>query len=123
MTLWSLNETSENMVEVYMSDKISFESAKSPVSGGLILICEKCGKKLSDSDDNPARELQKILKETIKETGHKGEAKAVLTSCMDLCPKDAIAVSFARTDSENEFFIVSGKPKNIADEICQKMFF
>jgi predicted metal-binding protein len=70
--------------------------AKSPVSEALILICEKCGKKLSNSDENPARALQAALKEKIKSDGNKGVIRAVITSCMDVCPKDEIAIAVSK---------------------------
>lgn len=76
------------------------KSAPSPVSRALILICEKCGKKISgDSagDTNVARLLQQSLKATIAESGNKGVARALITTCLNVCPKDAVAVGLVAT--------------------------
>jgi predicted metal-binding protein len=85
------------------------KKTEAPVRESLILICEKCGKKLSDSDENPARNLQQRLKEEIKQTFGKGVVRAVLTTCMDICPLGEIAVGFARTGEANEFYTIEKK--------------
>lgn len=74
--------------------------ADAPVSHALILICEKCGKKLSSDDDNPARVLQKTLKEELKSIYGKGTARALLTGCMDICPRDEIAIAFSWSEAK-----------------------
>jgi predicted metal-binding protein len=79
-----------------------------PVSQAMILICEKCGKKLSsDNEENPSRSLQQSLKEKIKENGDKGVLRALLTSCMDICPKGEIAVgiSFSNATGGKDLFL------------------
>ena len=71
-----------------------------PVARGLILICEKCGKKLGENDgeDNVSRRLQKDLKfEAIERFGKK-QVRAMVTSCMDVCPKDRISACVIRLD-------------------------
>jgi predicted metal-binding protein len=94
-------------------------SVDSPVSEALILICEKCGKKLSNSDDNPARALQGALKEKIKSDGNKGVLRAVITSCMDICPKDEIAIAISKSGTEQDrfFTLKSDHPENEAQTI------
>ncbi len=82
------------------------KTVPSPVSDALLLICEKCGKKLvGDTDANPARELQQALKERIKQTGLKGQVRAVVSSCMDVCPKGEIAVGVAYAGARNSEFL------------------
>jgi predicted metal-binding protein len=90
----------------------------SPVSEALILICEKCGKKLApDSEPNPARELQLLLKEKIKNQGKKGQLRAVITSCMDLCPKGEIAIGISVTAGKNRYFTLEGVDHEAASEL------
>lgn len=62
----------------------------------LILICEKCGKKLSESksDLNPAIELKDWLKKELKNRDLWGTSRVVTTTCLDICPDQKIAVAF-----------------------------
>lgn len=88
---------------------MKINDAEAPVSQALILICEKCGKKLaSDSEQNPSRDLQAALKEEIKATGAKGVLRAVVTSCMDICPNGEITVAISRAGSGDRFYTVEG---------------
>jgi len=83
-----------------------------PVSNALILVCEKCGKRLdSDGDGNPSRQLVSRLKKLAKKRFGKGAVRAVTTSCMDICPDDRISVAlieFRGTTSNTRFFTVNG---------------
>jgi predicted metal-binding protein len=97
--------------EVPPTEKISeLKPHVAPVTRALILICEKCGSKLvADGAENPSRILQKALKEQIRATGRRGEIRAVVSSCMDICPEGEIAVGFSPTSSEAaEYFTLAG---------------
>lgn len=82
-----------------------------PVSRALVLVCEKCGKRLdSDSDKNPSRRLVSRLKKQAKKSFGRGEVRAVATSCMDLCPEGEISVALMRfrgAGNDTRFFTVS----------------
>jgi predicted metal-binding protein len=82
-----------------------------PVSNALILVCEKCGKRLdSDSDENPSRQLVSRLKKLAKKRLGKGEVRALVTSCMDVCPDDRVTVAVVTlhgATSNTRFFTVS----------------
>jgi predicted metal-binding protein len=74
-----------------------------PFSTGLILICDKCGKRMkADFDENPSRELVARLKKESKEVFGKGEVRAALTSCLDICPEDRISVAIVPTGGHTE---------------------
>jgi predicted metal-binding protein len=93
----------------------------SPVSEALILVCEKCGKKLVSGDaENPSKTLQMSMKEKIKEDHGKGVYRAVITSCMDICPKDEIAIAILRQNGSNEFMTVTGDTESLRDEILAR---
>jgi predicted metal-binding protein len=81
-----------------------------PVSNALILVCEKCGKRLdSDSDKNPSRQLVSRLKKLAKKRLGKGEVRALATSCMDVCPDDQVTVAVVTlrgAASNTRFFTV-----------------
>jgi predicted metal-binding protein len=65
-----------------------------PVSKSLVLVCEKCGKRLdSDRDENPSRLLVSRLKKAAKKRYGKGAVRALATSCMDICPDDQVSVA------------------------------
>src|ERR1700712_3450201 len=69
-----------------------------PFSTGLILMCDKCGKRMkADFDENPSRELVARLKKASKDVFAKGEIRAALTSCLDICPEDRISVAIVPT--------------------------
>ncbi len=61
----------------------------------LILICEKCGKKLEGkSTPNPSYELKDWLKKELKARDLWGTTRVVTSTCLDICPEDKIAVAF-----------------------------
>lgn len=65
-----------------------------PVSTGLILVCEKCGKRLQgDSDKNPSRKLASRLKKMSREVFDKHEVRVATTSCLDICPDGRVSVA------------------------------
>jgi len=69
-----------------------FSSEDTPVSDTMIWLCEKCGAKVSgDRDDNPSRLVQKALKRLVSDNKRKGQIRAMVTSCMNICPSDKIA--------------------------------
>jgi hypothetical protein len=82
------------------------QNVPSPVDTALILICEKCGKKLN-SENNPAVYLQQSLKTEIKQQNLKGKVRAVLSSCLDICPENRIAVGISYANSKDAFFTVA----------------
>ena len=95
--------------------------AEAPVSTGMIWICEKCGYKLSDSDhDSPARSLQKAIKSRISENKRKREVRALVTSCMNICPSKKIAVALADLKGGKVRFLelaYQGDVERSADEL------
>ncbi len=65
-----------------------------PVSTGLILVCEKCGKRMQgDGDKNPSRKLASRLKKMSRELFDKREVRVALTSCLDICPPNRVSVA------------------------------
>lgn len=61
----------------------------------MVSICEKCGKRAGGSDKNVSHRLASHFKRQIKREFSKGDVRIVLTSCMDICPDDGVAVAFA----------------------------
>lgn len=75
----------------------ALKPASASVDTALILICEKCGRKLAGEDGaNLAVEFQKELKGEIMSRLGKGVVRAVATSCLDVCPQSQIAMAISR---------------------------
>ncbi len=75
----------------------------SPVSTGLILVCEKCGKRLDkDADKNPSRKLASRLKKMSREVFDKHAVRVAMTSCLDICPDNRISVAIVPTGNHSE---------------------
>ncbi len=64
-----------------------------PVDRAMVFICEKCGKRAKSSDKNPSHRLASKFKRLTKDEFGKGGVRIALTSCLDICPDDQIAVS------------------------------
>ena len=99
--------------------------APAPVTTAMILICEKCGKKLcADPDKNPSRLLQAELKEKIKSRYGKGVLRPIVTTCMDICPNEEVAIAISRTGEAPQFFTLrkedlSDAAETLIDEAIQ----
>ena len=91
----------------FEKSEVKLKQADAPVDQGFILICEKCGKKLSGSDDpdqNPSRSLHKKLKEKSKDTFGKKGVRPLIASCMNICPENEITLGVIHMRGKNEFF-------------------
>jgi hypothetical protein len=96
------------------------------VARGLIMICEKCGKKLSsDPDENISRRMQKDLKhDAIEKFGAK-QVRAVVSSCFDICPKDQITacvIRFGEPTQKAEFFVFNPEDVEAAKKALLSKF-
>jgi hypothetical protein len=70
------------------------------VNQAMVFICEKCGKRAKGSDKNPSHRLASKFKRLTKDEFGKGSVRIALTSCMDICPDDQIAISIQPTVPE-----------------------
>jgi len=83
-----------------VKDSKSIHSIEPPVSQAMVFICEKCGKRAKGSDKNPSHRLASKFKRLVKDEFGKGSVRIALTSCMDICPDDQIAISIQPTAPE-----------------------
>ena len=62
----------------------------------LVIICEKCGKKLTPDSKaaNPSHELKQWLKKELLARDLWGANRVVNSSCLDICPEGKVAVAF-----------------------------
>jgi predicted metal-binding protein len=63
-----------------------------PVTRALVFVCEKCGRRADRDGKNPSHRLASKFKRAAKRHFEHGEVRVALTTCMDLCPDDRIAV-------------------------------
>lgn len=92
------------------------------VKEGFILVCEKCGVKLSESEnetENPSRIFQKTLKSAILKVLDKKVIRPVLTSCLDNCPKGKIAVGIMPVDKAKQAVFLEVKPQNYEESAAR----
>ena len=67
-------------------------NAQPPVTRAMVFICEKCGRRAESDGKNPSHRLASKLKRATKRRFERGEIRIALTTCLDLCPDDRIAV-------------------------------
>ncbi len=97
--------------------------AQPPIDQAWILICEKCGKKLTpdNPEGNPSRALQQTLKEKIFTRFGKGKVRALVTTCMDICPSGEVAVGILRAQGKDEYLTIPGEhAAGAADEVLER---
>lgn len=66
----------------------------------MVLVCEKCGKRIGD-DKNRSHRLASHIKKAAKRRLAKGDLRIVITSCMKVCPDDRIAACIAPSGGDD----------------------
>ncbi len=98
---------------------------EAPVSHKMMWICEKCGFKLVDEEtENLARSLQKAVKRKISDDKRKREVRAMVTSCMNICPNKKIAAAIADLKSGSMTFVefdYKGNQEETADSLYRRL--
>jgi hypothetical protein len=74
------------------ADKRIDTFTSSPSWESLLLICKDCQHRKDGPTRLKAKALAKEIKHQVKDTAPR--ARAVLTTCLKLCPKQAISVAF-----------------------------
>jgi hypothetical protein len=81
------------MATVSSKSKRLVQSVESPVARAMVSICEKCGKRAGGSGRNVSHRLASHFKRQVKREFDKGDIRIVLTTCMDICPDDRVAIA------------------------------
>jgi predicted metal-binding protein len=59
----------------------------------IVLVCGKCTRKLDGGFGPDGDEaLRSILRQALKESGHRRDVRVIATKCMGLCPKNAVTM-------------------------------
>jgi predicted metal-binding protein len=100
----------------------NIQESEPPVSETMIWICEKCAFKLAGNEsDNLARGIQKAIKGLISDRKRKSEVRAMVTSCMNVCPTRKIAAGIADLKNGGVRFIECPYEGRI-DETAEKLY-
>jgi predicted metal-binding protein len=84
----------------------------------LVLVCEKCGKKLArKSGDNPAIEMKDWMKKQLRDRDLWGRTRVVTTSCLDVCPEGRVAVAFVSDRKDLEATVEIVDPETERDRV------
>lgn len=111
---WVKGKSAEN--------RTRFSSEETPVSNTMVWLCEKCGAKLSrDDSNNPARSIQKAFKHIVSEKKEKREIRAMVTTCMNVCPKEKMAAGIIDLKSGKTRF-VSFEVKGSVEDLAQDLY-
>lgn len=85
----------------------------------LIIVCEKCGKKLASPADapNPSHALKDWLKKQLLARDLWGANRVVTASCLDICPEGKVAVAFTSDRPDLETWAETVDPERERDRI------
>lgn len=89
------------------------ESADVPWSDAVVMICSKCSRKLV-GDEALADQFKKSLKTSFKESGLGKSVRTVTSSCLDICPKDRVAIAVLRRSAGTKAVTVDAKISDAA---------
>lgn len=57
----------------------------------VLVVCRKCGKKLRGGFGDKRKEtLKSVLRETLRQAGRRRDVRVLETSCIGICPKQAV---------------------------------
>lgn len=85
---------------------------------GVVLICEKCGKKLG-GDLNPSVLLKDEIKKTLITENLWGEVRVLNSTCLDICPDQKIAVGFVNPGATPTAQVID--PKKDKESLLQSI--
>jgi hypothetical protein len=69
-----------------------------PWSDAVVLVCSKCFQRRGDQNEalRSAEEVKGYLKSEFKNRVGKERVRVVISSCLDICPDDRLAIAVAR---------------------------
>jgi hypothetical protein len=76
-----------------------------PWSDAIVMVCNKCFQRRqatggSTGELGTADELKSYLKSELKHRLGKGRVRAVVSTCLDVCPEDRLAIAIARRTAQ-----------------------
>ena len=89
------------------------ESSDVPWTEAVVLVCTKCSRKIA-GDESLADALKKTLKLAFKDAGFGKNVRSVTSSCLDICPKDRVAIAVAKRRADTRAITVDPKIDDVA---------
>ena len=100
------------------------QAVEPPVTAALVLVCQKCGKRLKGAGDGKSgHRLQSRIKKLSKRTFARGEIRVASTSCLNMCPENRISVVIIPIESvvsQPQFFEVNAHDIDEASDAVLK---
>jgi predicted metal-binding protein len=91
----------------------SVQTMPAPVDRAMVFICEKCSKRVGGEAKHASHKLASKLKRLAKHELGKGEIRVALTSCMDACPEERIAISVQPVNLRVAPMFLEADPRDI----------
>lgn len=93
------------------------EPVESPADEAMVFVCEKCGKHAECS----GKDLRHELRSELKAQGRKGAVRVVLTGCLDICPKEGVALALAQSGRATEYLVAEGEARDVAHALLERL--
>ena len=106
-----------HLLKMMAKHRSQLNPVESPADEAMVFVCEKCGKHAECS----GKDLRQELRGELKERGRKGAVRVVLTGCLDICPKNGVALGLARSGSPMEYLVGEGKACDVAQELLERL--
>ena len=95
-------------------EKTYIEPAEVPWSHAVVMICEKCARR--SDDDKFSSDLKSELKAKLKDEGYSKQVRVITTSCLNVCPKNRVAVAVASNQKVAfQAYAIKLKPNSALD--------
>ena len=95
------------------------QSMASPVQRAMVFVCEKCGKRIGGDAKHASYKLASKFKRLAKHELGKGEVRIALSSCMDACPEERIAIAVHSVKPGTASIFLEADPEDIeASSAC-----
>jgi predicted metal-binding protein len=91
----------------------SVQKMAAPVTLAMVFICEKCGKRAGGDAKHASYKLASQLKRRLKHEFGKGAMRIAMTSCMDACPEDRIAITVQPAKTSSAAMFLDADPYDI----------
>ncbi len=96
----------------------TIKKADVPWSDAVVMVCTKCSRKIV-GDEKLADDFKKSLKSAFKDAGLGKRVRSVTSSCLDVCPKNRMAIAIVRRNNGTE--VVTVEPNILETELFERV--
>jgi predicted metal-binding protein len=103
-----------------VENKCAIEKTEVGWSKSVVMICQRCGEQFQSSFDKVSPErIKSELKSSVKAKNLGDEVRVITTSCLNMCPKERIAIAIA--EEGRHFVGLSVDNKTSGDELFDQL--